>query len=316
MRQSYPVSPLRAINPRHSHRTRAPLHAAKVPERDRMKKEMLINVKQPEECRIAIVEDGVLEELYVERTSHESYTGQHLQRTHRQPRAGDPGRVRRFLGRPQRLPPRLGRRISVLRSRRCRPGAIRIRRPRERERRRDPRREGDRGRGREPRRRPPAPEPVDPSFGPPTSRATAHRRSLPGKATRPAARSASETAIARASGNAPISPSRAAAIAPSRGPRRFGEGLVSQPEPWPEPEPDLPVEPVTLAGRAPFRAGRLRARRVETPETRAAAWPEALDDWAEDRDRRSSPPMSLPPAGRRSALASPSRRSRSSRKRI
>src|SRR5258708_10316049 len=38
-----------------------------------MKKEMLINVLQPEECRIAIVEDGVLEELYVERTSHESY---------------------------------------------------------------------------------------------------------------------------------------------------------------------------------------------------------------------------------------------------
>src|SRR5947209_3002614 len=42
---------------------------------DRMKKEMLINVLQPEECRIAIVEDGILEELYVERTSHESYTG-------------------------------------------------------------------------------------------------------------------------------------------------------------------------------------------------------------------------------------------------
>ena len=41
----------------------------------RMKKEMLINVLQPEECRIAIVEDGILEELYVERTSHESYTG-------------------------------------------------------------------------------------------------------------------------------------------------------------------------------------------------------------------------------------------------
>src|SRR5437763_1034121 len=48
---------------------------ARVPERDRMKKEMLINVLQPEECRIAIVENGVLEELYVERTSHESYTG-------------------------------------------------------------------------------------------------------------------------------------------------------------------------------------------------------------------------------------------------
>src|SRR3984957_11921368 len=40
-----------------------------------MKKEMLINVLQPEECRIAIVEDGVLEELYVERPSQESYVG-------------------------------------------------------------------------------------------------------------------------------------------------------------------------------------------------------------------------------------------------
>src|SRR5277367_3983114 len=40
-----------------------------------MKKEMLINVLQSEECRIAIVEDGVLEELYVERSSQESYVG-------------------------------------------------------------------------------------------------------------------------------------------------------------------------------------------------------------------------------------------------
>src|SRR5213076_3203992 len=40
-----------------------------------MKKEMLINVLQPEECRIAIIEDGILEELYVERTSHERYVG-------------------------------------------------------------------------------------------------------------------------------------------------------------------------------------------------------------------------------------------------
>ena len=40
-----------------------------------MKKEMLINVLQPEEIRIAILEDGVLEELYVERTSQESYVG-------------------------------------------------------------------------------------------------------------------------------------------------------------------------------------------------------------------------------------------------
>src|SRR5437588_531153 len=43
--------------------------------RKRMKKEMLINVLQPEECRIAILEDGTLEELYVERTSQESYVG-------------------------------------------------------------------------------------------------------------------------------------------------------------------------------------------------------------------------------------------------
>jgi ribonuclease E len=40
-----------------------------------MKQEMLINVSQPEECRIAIVEDGVLEELYVERTGQNSYVG-------------------------------------------------------------------------------------------------------------------------------------------------------------------------------------------------------------------------------------------------
>ena len=40
-----------------------------------MKREMLINVLQPEESRIAIVEDGVLEELYVERSSLENFVG-------------------------------------------------------------------------------------------------------------------------------------------------------------------------------------------------------------------------------------------------
>jgi ribonuclease E len=40
-----------------------------------MKQEMLINVSQPEECRIAIVEDGLLEELYIERTSADNYVG-------------------------------------------------------------------------------------------------------------------------------------------------------------------------------------------------------------------------------------------------
>src|SRR6201987_650812 len=43
--------------------------------RGNMKQEMLINVSQPEECRIAIVEDGVLEELYIERTSQDNYVG-------------------------------------------------------------------------------------------------------------------------------------------------------------------------------------------------------------------------------------------------
>ncbi|MCA8983659.1 MAG: Rne/Rng family ribonuclease [Planctomycetaceae bacterium] len=40
-----------------------------------MKREMLVNAYQPEESRIAIVEDGVLEELYVERNSQESFVG-------------------------------------------------------------------------------------------------------------------------------------------------------------------------------------------------------------------------------------------------
>lgn len=40
-----------------------------------MKKEMLVNVMQPEESRIAIIEDGTLEELYVERNSVESFAG-------------------------------------------------------------------------------------------------------------------------------------------------------------------------------------------------------------------------------------------------
>lgn len=40
-----------------------------------MRKEMLVNVSQPEECRIAILEDGSLEELYTERASQNNYAG-------------------------------------------------------------------------------------------------------------------------------------------------------------------------------------------------------------------------------------------------
>jgi ribonuclease E len=43
--------------------------------KDHMKQEMLINVAQPEECRIAIVEDGILEELYIERSSQGNFVG-------------------------------------------------------------------------------------------------------------------------------------------------------------------------------------------------------------------------------------------------
>jgi len=40
-----------------------------------MAREMLINVAESEECRVAVVEDGLLEELYVERASLGSRVG-------------------------------------------------------------------------------------------------------------------------------------------------------------------------------------------------------------------------------------------------
>ena len=40
-----------------------------------MKREMLINVSEPEESRIAVIEDGRLDELYVERKSVETFAG-------------------------------------------------------------------------------------------------------------------------------------------------------------------------------------------------------------------------------------------------
>src|SRR5215471_9669604 len=40
-----------------------------------MAKEMLINVSEGEECRIALLEDGKLQELYMERTSSTSHVG-------------------------------------------------------------------------------------------------------------------------------------------------------------------------------------------------------------------------------------------------
>src|ERR1700689_3478081 len=40
-----------------------------------MPKEMLINVSEGEECRIALLDNGKLEELYMERTSSTSHVG-------------------------------------------------------------------------------------------------------------------------------------------------------------------------------------------------------------------------------------------------
>ena len=40
-----------------------------------MAKEMLINVSEGEECRIALLDNGKLEELYMERTSSTSHVG-------------------------------------------------------------------------------------------------------------------------------------------------------------------------------------------------------------------------------------------------
>ncbi|MFH0963870.1 MAG: hypothetical protein V2A58_07635 [Planctomycetota bacterium] len=40
-----------------------------------MKREMLINTSLPDELRIAVLEDGILEELYVERKADEQIVG-------------------------------------------------------------------------------------------------------------------------------------------------------------------------------------------------------------------------------------------------
>ena len=40
-----------------------------------MSREMLINVAEREECRVAVVEDSALEELYVERASVGAHVG-------------------------------------------------------------------------------------------------------------------------------------------------------------------------------------------------------------------------------------------------
>src|SRR6185436_1908446 len=50
-------------------------HAAVVAHKENPVKRMLINALDPEESRIAVVEDGVLQELHVELASREAYLG-------------------------------------------------------------------------------------------------------------------------------------------------------------------------------------------------------------------------------------------------
>ncbi len=282
-----------------------------------MKKEMLINVKQPEECRIAIVEDGVLEELYVERTSHESYTGNI------------------YKGRIVNLEPAIqaafvdfsvGRNgflhVSDVESQYFDRGpagpADTDAGPRDRDRRRDPRREGDRNRGRDPRRRPPAPDAADPSFGPPPNdpprlepprlepprlepprlepprlepprlepprleppRIEDRYSERPRDPQRDPQRDRDRNRDRPRERERPDQSVRGRRDRSEPPPRRFGEGLVSQPEPWPEPEP--PLDPVSPQSEPLFEQKVTEPAR-EAAEPVTTSRPETQGDWAADR---------------------------------
>ncbi len=207
--------------------------SAKVPERARMKKEMLINVLQPEECRIAIIEDGILEELYVERTSHESYTGNiykgkivnlepAIQAAFVDFSVGRNGFLHVSDVEPQYFDRHPGEHLELD------PAP----RDRGRERERDPRR--GRGRGRDDRRRPPASEAGDATGEPPPpprapDRPRERGREIPRDRDRERGRERERPDLS-------IRGRRDRSEPPP--PRRFGEGLV-------EPQ-DLPAPPAHL----------------------------------------------------------------------
>jgi ribonuclease E len=204
-----------------------------------MKKEMLINVLQPEECRIAIVEDGVLEELYVERTSHESYTGNiykgkivnlepAIQAAFVDFSVGRNGFLHVSDVEPQYFERDPG------------PYDASGPPPRERERKRDPRRDRDRPRGRDDRRRSPAPEPIDPLTegpAPPPPRFEERPRDRPPNRDRGRDRERPDQSVKGRRDR-------------SERPRRFGEGLVD-PADFPVEEP-LDLEPPPAHTHLPF----------------------------------------------------------------
>ncbi len=198
-----------------------------------MKKEMLINVLQPEECRIAIIEDGTLEELYVERTSHESYTGNiykgkivnlepAIQAAFVDFSVGRNGFLHVSDVEPQYFDRHPGEHLELD------PAP----RDRGRERERDPRR--GRGRGRDDRRRPPASEAGDATGEPPPpprapDRPRERGREIPRDRDRERGRERERPDLS-------IRGRRDRSEPPP--PRRFGEGLV-------EPQ-DLPAPPAHL----------------------------------------------------------------------
>ena len=108
------------------------LHPSSLLEGTVMKKEMLINVLQPEECASPSSRTACWRSC-TSRGPGTRLRRQHLQGPHRQHRAVHPGGVRGLRRRPQRLPAHLRRRADLLAAcgparRRPRPGSRRARR--------------------------------------------------------------------------------------------------------------------------------------------------------------------------------------------
>jgi ribonuclease E len=235
-----------------------------------MKKEMLINVLQPEECRIAIIEDGVLEELYVERTSHESYTGNiykgrivnlepAIQAAFVDFSVGRNGFLHVSDVEPQYFDRAEGPHAEMD------PGA--------RDRKRDPRR----GRGRDDRRGPaPRSEPLDP---PPPGLPPAPPRIEERPRDRGRERDRDkDRGRERERPDQSIKGRRDRSEPPA--PRRFGEGLVEPAEVLPE--PIRPADPLPSPSRLPFEEAGERSQAAPSSPTRSA-WPEPPERvWDED----------------------------------
>ena len=236
---------------------------------------------QPEECRIAIIEDGVLEELYVERTSHESYTGNiYKGRIVNLEPSIQAAFVDFSVGRNGFLhvsdvEPQYFERITDGGPEELDPGA----RERDRERKRDPRR----GRGRDERRGPPSrPEPLPPPPGMPPApprledRPRERGRERDRDKDRGRERERPDLSVKGRRDRSDITP------------RYFGEGLVEPPDP--RSQPDRPVAPAPSHPHLAFEEvsppaltetpGPAPSVRPETPER---TWEEEFN-WPRERE--------------------------------